>query len=123
MKQIQVALEFYYHEHGSDPASTRNCCSGWTVGNQTLQFLDGVFGEYMQDPPEDVIATGNCEGYRYYRYSAGHGGCDTSKGAFYVLGVANMEASNRPHPVSPGWTCSGRNWSNEMDWVTGGFEQ
>ena len=49
MKQIQVALEFYYHEYGSDPASTRNCCSGWTVGNQTLQFLDGVFGEYMQD--------------------------------------------------------------------------
>jgi len=30
-----------------------------------------------------------------------------------------METSGRPHSDSPGWSCSGRDWQTEFDWVTG----
>lgn len=122
MNQVRTALEMKYYDGNQYPTSDTDGCGSWDVGNQTHQFLNGKLGGYMQNAPNDMIATGNCSGYRYYRYSAGSYGCDSSKGAYYVLGVTDMETSARPHPASPGWSCPGRNWQNEMDWVTGGFE-
>ena len=61
--------------------------------------------------------------YLYARYSAGSGGCDSSKGNFYVLGIIyTATAKSATHPDSPGFSCSGRNWQSEFSWVTGGFE-
>jgi len=121
-REIQSALELYYDKYGRYPASDYDGCGNWDVGNQNLPLLNNRLTGILKNPPEDPVGNDSCSGYRYYRYGAGSGGCDASKGAFYVLGVTDMETSGRPHPKSPGWSCSGRNWQNEMDWVTGAFE-
>ena len=123
MKEIQNALEFYYDTNGRYPSSDTDGCGGWDVGNQSYPFIRNGLVESMPNPTEDPVATGNCSGYRYYRYGAGSSGCPVSKGAFYVLGVTDMESSARPHSQSIGWSCPSRNWQNEMDWVTGRFEK
>lgn len=121
--QVMRALELYYDEYGQYPTSDFDGCGGWDTGNTEYSFISGGLGSAMQDPPEDPTATGNCAGYRYYRYSAGSYGCDSSRGAYYVLGVTNLETSSNPHPSSHGWSCPSRNWQGEMEWVTGKFER
>ena len=123
MKQIEQALDRYYLEHGRYPVSDHDGCGGWDVGNQNFPLLgNGDLQKYFNEVPVDPTATGNCSGFRYYRYGAGSSGCDASRGAYYVLGITNMESSGNPYPSSPGWSCPGRNWQNEMEWVTGKFE-
>ena len=122
MRQIQTALALYYDENSNYPTSDGDGCGGWDIGNQDFSFMTNRLTGFMENIPTDPITTGNCNGYRYYRYTAGSYGCDASKGNFYILGVVDMETSGRPHDNSPGWSCSGRNWQNEMDWVTGMFQ-
>jgi len=105
MRQVMIALELYYSDNGKYPISDYDGCGGWDVGNQSYPFLNGKLGTNMLKPPVDPIATGNCSGYRYYRYGAGSYGCPASKGAYYVLGVTNMETSNGTYKDSPGWSC------------------
>jgi hypothetical protein len=76
---------------------------------------------YMSVVPVDPINAG-LNTYYYYRYSAGSSGCDPNRGAFYVLGINDMEGGETPHLSSPGWSCPSRNWQVEFDWVTGKFE-
>jgi prepilin-type N-terminal cleavage/methylation domain-containing protein len=126
MKQILLALELYYDEYGRYPnISGDSCCDGWDQGPcGTDDFIGALKTEGLIRTPVDPgggSGTG-CYGYNYYRYSAGSYGCDASRGAFFVLGVRDMETSGRPHPESPGWSCPSRNWQNEFDWVVGGFE-
>jgi len=122
MTEIQNALQLYYDKYGRYPYSDYDGCGGWDVGNRNLPLLNNRLNGIMDNPPEDMIPSDTCSGYRYYRYGAGAYGCDPAKGAFYVLGVTDMETSGKPHPKSPGWSCPNRNWQNEFDWVTGGFE-
>ena len=122
MKQIELALDMYYSEYGNYPTTDGDGCGGWDLGNKDLQLLTNKLGEYMPVAPNDFIRSGTCEGHRYYRYGAGGGGCPVSKGAYYVLGVTDMETTGRPHPNSPGWSCPSRNWQGEFDWVVGKFE-
>jgi len=58
---------------------------------------------------------------RYYRYPAGAFGCPESRGAFYVLGIVDMETSKGTHPLSPNWTCGTADFG-EFEFVVGGFE-
>ncbi len=119
IKSVESALDVYFTVHGQYPMSDHDGCGNWDVGNQDCTFL----GNLGENAPEDPTKTGNCAGYRYYRYPAGSYGCDLSKGAYYVLGITDLEASGKPASNSPGWSCPGRNWQNEMDWVTGKFEK
>jgi len=116
---VRKALEIYFLEHGEYPSSDYDGCGGWDIGNQDHPFVSNL----GVDAPEDPTATGSCAGYRYYRYSAGYKGCDSSRGAYYVLGIVNLEGTSGTHPNSPGWRCPSRNWQNEMEWVTGAFEK
>lgn len=119
MHQMQIALDFYYDSFGRYPDSDYAGNGGWdTPGNGTFitplvsnKFLPA----HLLDPTINDI-NGN---YRYYRYPAGNAGCVN---AFYVLGVTDMETSGSPYPSSPGWSCPGRNWNGEFEWVTGKFE-
>ena len=127
LNQIQKALEVYHSENERYPSiSADACCNGWDQGpcdgDPFIGALvtEGLFSETPVDP-SGGSGTG-CYGYNYYRYGAGSYGCDASEGAFYVLGVRDMETSGRPHPDSPGWSCPTRNWQNEFDWVIGRFE-
>ena len=125
MAQIVRALEWYFVDYGRFPSiDGDSCCDGWDVGpcggDGFISALE-TSGN-LKKVPQDPEGTGGCTGYAYYRYGAGGYGCDASKGAYYVLGVRDMEATARPHPDSPGWSCPNRNWQNEFDWVVGAFE-
>ncbi|MBU1039457.1 type II secretion system GspH family protein [Patescibacteria group bacterium] len=126
MKKIEAALELYYDKNRHYPDTNGNGCGGWNVGNKTLSFMQGSLPNVLEDPPEDPLKTGTCYGYRYYRYvpdnpTVGIEGCPAGK-SFYVLGITDLEASQGSHFNSPGWSCPDRNWQNEMEWVTGKFE-
>lgn len=128
MKQLQIALDLYYNNNNAYPGNTDNDCSGWDTGfnggpgsgDPFIQPLKD--GDFIIANSGDPIATGSCSGYSYYRYSSGSYGCDAARGAYFVLGVRDMETSGNPHPASPGWSCPGRNWQSEFDWVIGKFE-
>ncbi len=135
MAQIQKALEFYIDSYGQYPGDTnsygeREIPCGWWDTSGVDNDSDGKpFIEPLIDAgivsrlPNDPIGTGTCDGYtyRYYRYNVGQYSCDAAKGDYYVLGVVDMEGSSGAHPDSPGWSCSGRDWQTEMEWVTGRF--
>ena len=129
MRQIQLALELYYDNNGSYPDNTDNDCDGWDAGFNGGPQSGDLFIQpletsgFFSKTPGDPIATGNCGGYSYYRYKAGDYGCDVSRGAYYVLGVRDMETGGSPHPSSPGWSCPLRDWQGGFDWVIGGFEK
>lgn len=121
MRQIQNALAIYYDANGFLPWSDGDGCGTWDVGNRDYPLLGGSIAGAMNITPRDPTATGNCGGYFYFQYPANSSGCDASKGNFYVLGVVNMETSPSTYPGSPGWSCPGRNWQAELEWVTGAF--
>lgn len=122
MRTMQTALEFYYDQNNRYPDSDNGGCGGWdTPGNGTFiapLATTGFIPSHILDPGTND-SCGNC---RYYRYPAAYSGCDGAKGAFYVLGVVDMETSGNPYPGSPGWNCPSRNWQGEFEWVIGRFE-
>jgi prepilin-type N-terminal cleavage/methylation domain-containing protein len=123
MQSIQKALELYYIAHGVYPFPDVDGC-GWDIGNATHPMFTnaGMNGNFAGNkPPVDVWKQDACSGYRYYLYPAGSYGCPASRGPFYVLGVTDMESTGDPYPGSPGFSCPGRNWQDEFDWVTGAF--
>jgi prepilin-type N-terminal cleavage/methylation domain-containing protein len=129
MRQILLALEMYYDSNDTYPLNTDNDCGGWDTGyNGGLESGD-IFlqpletGGFIAKNPGDPSTTAACGGYVYYRYPAGYAGCDASRGGYFVLGIRDMETSANPYPLSPGWSCSGRNWQSELEWVTGRFEK
>lgn len=128
MRTIQEALERYYEKHGRYPSRSGNHChNGWETcdNGEFIPALvnEGFLEEHMIDPSGPTSGPSGCGNYRYYRYGAGGGGLDPAKGAFYVLGIKDMETSGRPHSDSPGWLGPTRDWQEEFDWVTGSFEQ
>ena len=140
MDQIHTALMLFYETYGWFPGTvsgagtvasygeSASCSwdsSGVDQDSDGRPFIEpledaGLFSKTPVDPSGDNQCAG--QSYAYYRYGAGYASCDASRGAFFVLGVRDMETSSRPHPQSPGWSCPGRNWQNEFDWVIGGFE-
>jgi len=126
VRQIQIALDLYYDKYGVYPGNTDNDYGGWDTGcfGVSDSFISPLEAEgFIVDTPCDPTITSSVGGYLYYRYSAGGGGCNVSKGAFYVLGVRDMESSSMPFPLSPGFNCPSRNWQIEFEWVTGKFEK
>ena len=141
MNQIVKALEVYYSIKKQYPGPVVDYgewedpgLCGWDTSSRDYDSDGRPFIEPLIDEgvtpvvPGDPVGTGEtweCGGlnYRYYLYAAGSWGCSPVRGPYYVLGVNDMEASAGPYPTSPGWSCSGRNWQNEFDWVTGAFER
>ena len=127
MRQILLALQLYYDKYERYPSiSGDGCCDGWDQGPCAGDpFIGALTTEgLIQTPTDPSGGSGtSCYGYNYYRYGAGSYGCDASRGAYFVLGVRDMETSSRPYPDSPGWSCPSRNWQNEFDWVIGDFER
>ena len=126
-----TTVDYGESESTSNPSCPANNCSGWDTSAVDCNGLNGPFidplltqGFFESVPvdPSNTITT-SCGGYHYnyYRYTAGTNGCNATRGDFYVLGVVNMETINGRHPESPGWSCSGRDWQNEFEWVTGRY--
>ena len=129
MENIEKALLLYGHDNGAWPPRTDNDCSGWDQGQvgglgSNDPFINplvssGYFGRTLGDP----LYTAVCTGYHYAYYNADTNGCDPELGAYYVLAIRDMETSSGPHPDSPGFSCPGRDWQDNFEWVTGRFEQ
>lgn len=118
MRQIQTALEIFKDSNGFYPVSSDASCGGWDFGNQVNQLLPGKLSGILDNPPVDISATG-CNGYYYYRYSAGYSGCDPNRGGFFVLGI---KGSGKTYPTHASWQCPSRDWRGEFEWSVGAFE-
>ena len=94
--KIKDALEIYHAKNGRYPSATANPgAGGWEVSTDVKgTFLEQLYG-YGVD--EKTIDPTNDTTYRflYYRYSAGSGSCDVTKGAFYVLRATYEQGINR----------------------------
>lgn len=123
IKQMQTALAIYYDENGQYPDSDNLGCGGWdTPGDGT--FISAlVTGGYLSAHIKDPLTNDSCGNLRYYRYIAGSYSCPVNKGYYYVLGVVDMETSGNPHPASYGFSCQGRDWQGEFDYVVGSYEK
>jgi type II secretion system protein G len=124
INQIQKALALYYDANGQYPVHTSDAnCGAWdTTADGTFLSVLKTAG-YLSKDVLDPSINSSCQNYKYYRYPAGDSGCDANKGAFYVIGVVDMETSSGAHPDNPGFSCSGRNWTGEFEWVTGQYEK
>ncbi len=141
MQTITKALMLYLDKNGQFPGPVWSAgyqenepagCGSWdssAADNNTDGYFfitpletNGIISKVPLDPINTAVA---CSGYtyRYYRYDAGTSGCDANRGAFFVLGINDMERTSGRHPASPGWSCPSRNWQNDgFEWVTGSFE-
>jgi prepilin-type N-terminal cleavage/methylation domain-containing protein len=122
--QIQTALDLYYTQYGVYPTETDDtgafACGGWDATADGVFIQPLVTNGFLQTV-SDAGYDNTCGNYAYYRYAAGTSGCSASQGAFYILGVRNMEGG-AVYPNSPGFSCPSRNWQGEFQWVTGKFE-
>lgn len=140
IKAIVKVLEAYKVTHGNYPAAASTTgAAGWEVstnGTSATNFLSALISgtDGVSKIPIDPVNTGdpsdlspaaghNNYEYFYYRYGPGEYGCDSARGEYYVLGVTRLDgvASGQNSSASPGFSCSGRSWSYEGAWVTGGY--
>ena len=119
IKAVRDAIEQYREDTGAYPAANTNgSYGGWDVshdGNFISILVDsGYLREFVQDPIND-----NTHHYRYYLYNQGSYNC-VGPGPFYVLGVRNFETTDFAAKNVGLFSCTGRDWGTEFDWVCGG---
>lgn len=118
IQNIQQALESYESTHSFYPAGDSNNTEGWDT------LADGTFvGTAAAEMFSEAFIENNLSNIRYQRFPAGSFGCPVNEGAFYVLGIVDMETSTGDHPLSPAWVCPDRNFQTEMEFVVGKFER
>lgn len=130
IRELQTGLELYFTTAQSYPIAdtieedpTTPSGDGGNVWDTSLDgdFLTSlVEAKTMQGHVTDPLGPSN--NLRYYRFPAGTFGCPQNRGAFYVLGVADMEASNGSHQLSPGWSCGTVDFGEQFEFVVGKFE-
>jgi prepilin-type N-terminal cleavage/methylation domain-containing protein len=107
--KIKEALDLYLVKNGRYPSATPN--PGANGGWEASIDVSGTFMEHVAQygPPGGMpVDPVNDTTYRflYYRYPAGNGGCDASKGGFYVLIARFESASYKPAGNSAVGECS-----------------
>jgi len=135
IRELQTGLELFYTTYGYYPISDEQ--SGLEAGT-------GIFWDTPRDGDflTDLVVAKTMEGHvfdpiggvgddsqdnlRYYKFAEGTNGCPVGRGAYYVLGVVDMETSVGTHPLSPGWACTGPGgdvFNNNFEFVVGKFEK
>ncbi len=120
IRELQTGLELYFTDHQEYPSADLSEAVGKSAGDgfgnwdtpQDGDFLQVLVDEkYMKGTVLDPLGVpGDASQYnlRYYKFPAGSvPGCPQNRGAFYVLGIVDMETSDGRHQLSPGWACSG----------------
>ncbi len=120
MHQMQIALDMYFNSFGRYPDSDFAGNGGWDTSGDGTFITPLVSNKFISAHLSDPTINNADGNYVYYRYP---GGCNNHPGAFYVLGIRDMETSNNPYRSSPGFSCLNRNWQDGFEWVTGKFEQ
>ena len=124
MYQIQKALNIYLDKYETFPNGA-NDFDGWDIGcGSGDSFIAPLKPEHFTQVPADPNGCSHTAyaGYMYHHYAAGENGCPAERGEYYVIGFFDAEFSERPHPQSPGFACSGKDWKEGFDWVAGGYE-
>lgn len=127
MNTIAKALEIYKLQTGEYPVANDNSTFGWEISSVNPDnFLNDLkTSGVMPKVPVDPVNTGNYNQstsriYAYYRYPAGHGGCDASRGPFYILLAVWDGESIWRSPSAPGFSCPSQVW-DEGFWSSGSF--
>lgn len=126
IKTIAKALEIYKIQNGSYPGVVSSTGQGgWEISVPTAANSDflsilrtsGVISSVPKDPINtgDVNTTGRF--YMYYLYPAGYAGCDTARGAYYILAARTGESGSSSG--IPTFTCGSY---GSQGWIsTGSF--
>ncbi len=134
MNAIIKAIHLYYDKTGQFPQAVNSCCqTGWAQGpceDNNINFLpdlssSGIMTYVPVDPVGKPPTYGptECYGYQYAYFAPSYCGANWSRGGFFVLGVRDMETSSGAHPWSPGFIdCTGHNWQNNFEWVSGEYD-
>jgi prepilin-type N-terminal cleavage/methylation domain-containing protein len=137
IRELQVGLELYFTDHQKYPDGDDE--SNWDSGDgkkwdtpEVTSSGSGTFlkelvdGKYMQANVFDPLP--DQSNLRYHRFDAGEMGCPPNRGAFYVLGIVDMETVTGRHQLSPGWACPeggtdfGNPTGNGFEFVVGKYE-
>ncbi len=119
LRAVQEAIELFRVEHGRWPAADANgAYGGWDVSHDggfipELQRAGFVLDD-VGDPRD-----GDYHHYRYRVFPAGSFGCN-GYGDFYVLGIREFETEAYEDSNTGFFACTGRDWGEEFDYVTGG---
>lgn len=119
IKAVREAIEQYHADYGTYPAPNANSSfGGWDVS------FDGDFIGVLRDQgylDEDAADPENDEEYhyRYYVYAKNSYGC-AGDSEYFVLGIRSFESPDFAAKNRGYFECSGRNWTNEFAYVTGG---
>jgi hypothetical protein len=100
------------------PASENASFNGWDVSHDGDFIPELVLAGYLTEPARDPLDD-DLHHYRYFVYPKGAGGC-VGPGPFYVLGVKAFESADFAARHPGFFECSGRDWSQEFAYVTGG---
>lgn len=120
MQAVREALEQYKIDTGNYPTGSENGAYGdWDVSHDGNFLPELLVGNYLDAPVADP-RNNEAHHYRYHRYPAGTYGCATGTD-FYVLGLVAYETSEYRTNNRGLFSCSGRDWGDEFDWVAGGF--
>jgi type II secretion system protein G len=119
IKAVRNAVEQYFVDKGEYPKANANSSfGGWDVSSDGdfIRVLrnTGYLDEDAVDPINDSTYH-----YRYYVYDKGSYDC-AGETSFYVLGIRNFESGDFAAKNKGFFECTGRNWSNEFAFVTGG---
>lgn len=118
MLVIQHAIDQFKLDKGHYPTANQNASyGGWDVSQDGDFIPELVRAGYLKEVPKDPINDETYQ-YRYYLYDQGTAGC--TGGPFYVLGVRAFETNEYATRNKGQFKCSGRNWSTEFSYVTGG---
>lgn len=125
MSTITKALEVYKIANGNYPAAVGTAgFGGWEASTAPGGFINALTSSstgISKVPVDPANIQPGAAGigsssfnflYFYHRYSAGNGGCDISRGDFYVLGVTRFDgiARGSVRSDSESLVCLTRTW-------------
>jgi prepilin-type N-terminal cleavage/methylation domain-containing protein len=132
IREMQTGLELYYNTYAHYPDSDGGGPVITGIGNWDTPS-DGTFisplvtNHFMQGHTLDPLGASYQDNLRYFRFDAGSYGCPAERGAFYVLGIVDMETSDGRYQLSPGWSCAGFDFNDPsaggFEYVVGKYEQ
>ena len=132
IRQLRTAVNLYlsiYGQFPQDSSAAGECNGGWDSpadGDFVPELVTaGLLNKDVIDISNYNDNNGNCGNYQYRHYSAGHFGCDPSRGKFYVLQIVDLESTpgfgmfgaGGQYPSSPGYDTSCPAGPSAWDWA------
>ena len=116
---IRDAIDRYYQDKGVYPPPKASASAGgWDISNDGDFIPELLERGYLTEMPQDPVNDDTYQ-YRYYVYAKGQYGC-AGETPYYVLGIRNFETPEFATRNKGFFKCSGRDWSTELAYVTGG---